>query len=46
MGEGGGQGRREMERQRAACDPYIDGTAARVLQSALGVGHRRLWGNA
>lgn len=29
------QGRREMERQRAAYNPYIDGTAAQMLQLSL-----------
>lgn len=34
-GESWGQGRREMERQRAVYNPYIDGTAAQMLQSSL-----------
>lgn len=29
------QGGREMERQRIVYNPYIDGTAAQMLQSSL-----------
>jgi len=35
VGKSWGWGRREMERQRAVCNPYIDGTAAEMPQSSL-----------